>query len=263
MDQILSLLTKSLLSQDTVSSVSDNAGTSRQDTTSVLSSSLPALASGLLTSAGDKKTASQLNNLAEQAEGGSKADAGLGTQILNTILGGSSATRQLETSVSGKTGVSKNNVSTILALAAPLLLSLVANLVSTDTTRKKSSSKKSSGVDLSDGLDLNDVAALAGGLASSASSGRKSSGVDLSDGLGMDDVASLISGAVSTSTGSSSKKKSSGSSGSSRKSSSGRRSSSSGKKTSAKKKSSSSKKADSDAAEVVTDLLTSLLTGKK
>lgn len=68
-----------------------------------------------------------------------------------------------------------------LATIAGSLLT-IAN--ATGITTKKT---KKSGVDLSDGIGLDDVAGLAGTLLSNNSK-KKTGGVDLSDGIGLDDV---------------------------------------------------------------------------
>lgn len=68
-----------------------------------------------------------------------------------------------------------------LATIAGSLLT-IAN--ATGITTKKT---KKSGVDLSDGIGLDDVAGLAGSLLTNNSK-KKTGGVDLSDGIGLDDV---------------------------------------------------------------------------
>jgi hypothetical protein len=62
--------------------------------------------------------------------------------------------------------------------------SLLAIANATGITTKKT---KKNGVDLSDGIGLDDVAGLASTLLSNNSK-KKTGGIDLSDGIGLDDV---------------------------------------------------------------------------
>lgn len=62
--------------------------------------------------------------------------------------------------------------------------SLLAIANATGITTKKT---KKNGVDLSDGIGLDDVAGLAGTLLSNNSK-KKTGGIDLSDGIGLDDI---------------------------------------------------------------------------
>ena len=71
-----------------------------------------------------------------------------------------------------------------LGKLATIAGSLLAIANATGITTKKT---KKSGVDLSDGIGLDDVAGLAGTLLSNNSK-KKTSGIDLSDGIGLDDV---------------------------------------------------------------------------
>lgn len=122
-----------------------------------------------------------------------EADEADGEKIVNHILG--SKTKTVTKDIAGKTKLSSNQVMSILAICAPLLMSLLGN-----EKKSKGSKSKSDSLDMTslltsligggtsskkdnDGIDLGDIAGLL--LKTSSSKGKsKDDGVDLLDSIG-------------------------------------------------------------------------------
>lgn len=95
---------------------------------------------------------------------------------LTNMLFGTS--EQVQEQVSKKkTGLDLGTMMSVAGLASTLL---------------GGSKKKSTGIDLSDGIGLDDIMALAGGALTGST--KKKSGVDLSDGIDVSDIAALAAG---------------------------------------------------------------------
>jgi len=196
-----------LLSGDVIASIAKSAGASKGDTTNVLANALPDLVKSMASNASTKSGAQSLAKALDDHT----TDEGItsllknidledGTKILGHILG--SDNDSVKGKVSKKTGVDKDTTSTILATAAPLLLSALGS-------EKKSSKTDADGLgDLLGSLlgkdddndnDIKDTLfSLAGTLLTSAlsdsskkstkssKSSKKKSSKD--DGFGLDDI---------------------------------------------------------------------------
>ncbi len=192
-----------LLSGDVIASIAKSAGASKSDTASVLANALPDLVKSMATNAttkdGAKSLAKALDDHTSDASAASllkNIDLEDGAKILGHILGSDNDTVTKKTSK--KSGVDNDTTSTILATAAPLLLSALGS-------EKKSSKTDADGLsDLlgsllgkDDGND-NDIKdtlfSLAGSLISSAlsdSSKKSSKKSSKDDDFGLDDIIGL------------------------------------------------------------------------
>lgn len=222
---IMGLLQNTLLSSSTLKEVTNASGASRQDASSVLSSSLPDLAKGLLSASSSSRKSSTLSALLEKVQGNDGSSADAAKKMLDTLLGGSKGTKETASAVSGKTGVSSEGVVAILTAAAPAIVAMA---------QKWMSSAKKNGFDLSDGLDMDDLLAL---------TGRKSSGARKKTTAGKSSTAKKTS-AKKTGTKKAGTKKTSSRKTSARKTSSKKTTArkASSKKAPAKKKTTSKKK---------------------
>ncbi|RAV29973.1 DUF937 domain-containing protein [Sinomicrobium soli] len=132
-------LLNSDLGRQIIGGVSSEAGTSQQETSSVLSMALPVLmgamqknasspegASSLLGAlSGSKHTGGILDNLGGFFGGGvNQEDEQDGAGILGHILGSKQST--VENAISQKSGVSSGTVSKIIKIAAPILMGYLA-----------------------------------------------------------------------------------------------------------------------------------------
>ncbi len=142
---LTSVLMKSLLSDDSVKSLSKKTGSSKSEVTDVLTAALPMLISGAGQQAKNESTSeSFLKALTKHAENDTSdmdsfmdnVDMADGAKILAHLLG--SDTESTTKKVSKKSGTSNDNTAQILTAAAPLLMSVLGQ------ENKKSSSKKSS-----------------------------------------------------------------------------------------------------------------------
>lgn len=123
----------SLLSGKGVAEIAKRAKVKQSDVAKVLSAGIPALLSGMHDNASDKAGEESLNralndhgkddveNVGAFLKG---ADLKDGKKILEHVLGDNQ--KALVDQIAGSTGVTKGKTTTILALAAPLILSLLA-----------------------------------------------------------------------------------------------------------------------------------------
>lgn len=132
----LTSLLSTMLSVDSVGSISQTAGVSIGEAQSVLGNALPSLLNGALEqSKGDDTAAGFDNALAQHAADDtsnvasffSKVDLTDGGKIINHLLGGDG---QAVSSISMKAGVSQKGTANILSAAAPLLMSLLGQQTS-------------------------------------------------------------------------------------------------------------------------------------
>ena len=126
----LNALMGALLSSESITGVSQNTGASEQQVQSVLGSALPLLLNGANTQAQDEQSGfagalqqhatNDTSNITSFLSGVDKID---GAKIVAHLLG---ANTQAQTqSVAAQTGVSPAQTGSILATAAPLLMSLM------------------------------------------------------------------------------------------------------------------------------------------
>ncbi len=170
---LLSLLLKSMTSQSSLNTLSNQTGGSSDQINKLLILAVPLLLKYLTKNASSEEGALSLLGALKQHKGKKAlhkqlvgADVEDGALILGHILGKKQDT--VTKDLAAKSGMEEKLVQAVLASIAPALLTGI----SAATT--SASKKKKSGVDLSDGLDFSDIAALFGGLEDAKPKGRKS-----------------------------------------------------------------------------------------
>ena len=146
---LLGILLKAMLSEGALKALAKKTGLNSKQLKKILPLALPLLLKMLTKNASEKDGA--LKSMAQQIE---EADQDDGAKIIGHILGKDSQSSLL--SLSNQSGLSQQEVSSVLSGIAPALLSGL----SAATSSAGSSAGK---VDLSDGLDLSDVVAMLGG----------------------------------------------------------------------------------------------------
>ena len=238
---LVSLLASGLATGESVNALSSKTSASDDQVTAALLAALPSMLGKMKTNASTEKGADSLMEALDQHDLSDAdivklikaADEADGVKILNHLYGSSKEQEAEAEQIAKKTGLSNKQVATIMACAAPALLTAVASAKKKQTSSAKvssakTSSKKSNSDDLTelltalmstgssskktskkdDGMGLDDILALAGAL-SGTTSGKKTSKKD--DGFGLDDVltiAGALSGGKTASKPSSSKKSS-------------------------------------------------------
>ncbi|MBQ6896130.1 MAG: DUF937 domain-containing protein [Oscillospiraceae bacterium] len=141
---LTSILINSMLSEDSIKSLSKKTGSSKDEVSSVLSAALPMLLKGAGRQAEDESTAESFSDALDQhAEDDTSdmetfmdnVDTADGAKILAHLLG--AETESTTKKVSKKSGTSDENTAQILTAAAPLLMSVLGQ------ENKKSKKKKS------------------------------------------------------------------------------------------------------------------------
>lgn len=164
-------LMSSLLSADSVSGLSQNTGVSAPDVQNVLAQALPMLLSGANQQAAESATSEGFAGalLQHAAKDTSDISAFLkdvdvedGAKIIAHLLGQQTAQKKKE--VSAKTGVSDQLTGEILAMAAPLLMSLLGQQTQAAQTADADASVGNLMTTLLGNVDVADIAmALIGG----------------------------------------------------------------------------------------------------
>lgn len=159
---LLQLLLGSLTTDDSVKQVSKKTGVASGDISKLLWIAVPLLISYLTKNASKKEGAQSLlgaltqhNSTATVAQQLSNADSDDGAKIIAHILGKDQ--NQIVNSLAQSSNLTTSQVNSVLNNIAPALL----NSLSTATTA--TAQKPSNKVDLSDGIDLSDLAGLLGG----------------------------------------------------------------------------------------------------
>lgn len=160
---LLQLLLGSLTSNDSVSSVAKKTGVSSKLTSKLLMMAIPLLISYMTKNASKKEGAQSLLGALTQHTSKetvsnqiANADSTDGAKIIGHILGADQSA--IISNLAKESGASVAEVNSILNSVAPALL----NSLSTATTA--TATKPTSGkVDLSDGIDLSDIAGLLNG----------------------------------------------------------------------------------------------------
>ena len=123
-----------LLSEGGVSAISKRTKVKQSDVAKVLSAGIPALLSGMADNASDPAGAEALTRAAQDHRAVNAANVGDflkgadlkdGKKILGHVLGDNQ--NVMIEKIAGEAGVTKGKATSILALAAPLLLSLLGN----------------------------------------------------------------------------------------------------------------------------------------
>ena len=157
---LLGILLKALLTDGALKALAKKTGLSSKQLKKVLPLALPLLLKMLTKNASEKDGAASLlgaltqhtskKSMEQQIE---EADTDDGAKIIGHILGNQSQSSLL--SLSNQSGLSQQEVSSVLSGIAPALLSGLSAATAAGSSAGK--------VDLSDGLDLSDVMAMLGG----------------------------------------------------------------------------------------------------
>ena len=160
---LLQLLMGTFTTDDSIKQVEKKSGVSKEAISKIIMIALPLLISYMTKNASKKDGAQSLLGALGQHTSSQTvsqqiktADQDDGDKIINHILG--SDKKGILSSLAQSTGISAKQVGTVLALIAPALL----NSLSTATTAQAAKPQKPA-VDLSDGIDLTDIAGLLGG----------------------------------------------------------------------------------------------------
>lgn len=166
------------LGDDNLENLGNQAGLNKDQTKTALQGALPVLLGAMAKNTANKGGADALNGALDRDHDGSildnlggflsSGDQGMGGSILKHVLGGQ--TSQIENGLSQKMGVSSSSISTILKMAAPILLGMLGK------------QKKEQGLD-------------AGGLGSLINMASKMGGSNQSGGLDIGDLIGMVAGA--------------------------------------------------------------------
>ncbi|MBR0385859.1 MAG: DUF937 domain-containing protein [Erysipelotrichaceae bacterium] len=198
---LLQLLLGTLVNNNSVDSVSKKTGVSSKLTSTLLMAAIPVLISYMTKNASSKKGAqSLLGALLQHTDTSTpqqqieEADEDDGSKIIAHILGNDQT--KVVNNLSRETGLTTSQVNKTLSTIAPYLLSSLSTATTTATKQKTTQTKKqTSGVDLSDGIDLTDVMSL---LTGTTTSSKQSSNSNL--------VGNILGSLLSTDTSATTKK---------------------------------------------------------
>ena len=210
---LLSIMS-ALMGSSSTNNISKATGTSTSDVTSILSSALPLLLTGVNNQASSSSTATSFANaLASHSQDNTSnlasffntAEMEDGSKIIKHLFG--SQTTTATKAIAKEAGVTQAQASSVLSAAAPYFMSLMGQQTEAATKKATTQEAKTAATSslISSLLGNADVTSLAGTLLSSAltsgtSSSKsttkkttaKKSGVDLSDGLDVKDVVGLL-----------------------------------------------------------------------
>ena len=198
-DNLISLM----LGNDSIHTISEKTGVSTDKTQEVMTAALPLLMEKMKSNASDAKGAESLSaalrahgtaNISDPAAFLKDADMQDGAKIVCHVLG--DETRKVQTGIARSSGLKNSQVSSILSMAAPLLLSAVGGEAASQNTSSSQLGSLLGGIlgsgSSSGGTGL--LGSLLGGsgsgLLNSILGSASSSGNDSSSGLG----GSLLSG---------------------------------------------------------------------
>lgn len=222
---LLQLLLGTLTTNDSVTSVSKKTGVSSKTISKLLMVAVPLLISYMTKNASKKEGAQSLLGALTQhtstqtvSQQIANADTDDGAKIIAHILGQDQ--NAIVNNLAKESNLTAKEVNSVLNSIAPALLNSLSTATTTaakpqtvkpQTTAKK---KKTSGVDLSDGIDLTDVFGLLSGAASTQSSSPASLlgsllGGTTSSKPQSNDLATNLLGSLLTSAATSNKKQSS------------------------------------------------------
>lgn len=192
-DATSSILT-ALLSSSNIKSIGKEAGASTAEVKKVLTSAVPSLLQGASAQASGASTAAGfLQALSSHAsDKAGTIDLSDGTKILSHLLG--SKKTSTTNAVAKESGVDKSKVGSILAAAAPLLLSVLGQQTNAGSSNSSAVASLLSGVVSSNMSGL--LSGLLGGGSSSASSGTVKPGASGSSGSDLAGVAAGLLGSL-------------------------------------------------------------------
>ena len=197
----LTSLLGAFLGGQSTSGISQATGTSSSAVSSILTAAIPALLGGASQQANNASTADSFAaalqqhaaaNTSNVASFFNTVDTADGAKIINHLFGGSSNTTIK--SIANQAGVTQKEASNVLSAAAPYLMTLIGQQTQAET--KKQTTAANTGSLMSSLLGNVDLGSLAGSLlsggAAKKTATKKSSGVDLSDGLDAGDLMGLL-----------------------------------------------------------------------
>ncbi len=207
---LLQLLLGSLMSNESVNATSKKTGVSSNGISKLLMMAVPLLLTYLTKNASKKEGATSLlsaltqhtstQTVSQQIKNGDSTD---GAKIIAHILG--SDHKSVISNLAKETGLSSKEVNAVLNSIAPALL----NSLSTATTATAAKPKQENKIDLSDGIDLSDIAGLLGGASVSNVNNNPAAGLlgsllggtanqtQQSSNTGLDLLSSLLGGGTS------------------------------------------------------------------
>ena len=176
-----------ILSDESVKSISKKTGASQRDISSVLSAALPLLLAGANNQAQNQDTAESFTNALVQHSANDTSDVGSffgkvdlsdGAKIVAHLLGANTQSNAQTQTIAQQSGVNSADTGNILAAAAPLLMSLLGQQTNVQSNNNSSAIGSLMGSLLgsllsdndqqsnsnSSGIDLGDVVSLLGKL---------------------------------------------------------------------------------------------------
>ena len=179
---LLSILLKSLLTDNSVNTMSQKTGLDAKLLRKLLPLAIPLLLRAMTKNASNQAGASSLlsaltqhTNTKPMEQQIAEADTVDGAKILAHILGNSSQ-EELQ-NLANQTGMSQQQVASALSSITPAMLSGLSAATTTATNASTAAASTAGKVDLSDGLDLSDVMAMLGGSQAQAQSKPQSGGL--------------------------------------------------------------------------------------
>lgn len=160
----LGSIASTLLGSSSLNGIANSTGASKKDVTQVLSSALPLLLQGAGKQSTGKTTASSFAQALEQHAGASTSsissffknvDLDDGAKIVSHLLSGK--TDATAKKISKETGLDTKTIISILAAAAPLIMSLLGKKTAQAKKTDKSSSTQDLGKALLESVDVNSL----------------------------------------------------------------------------------------------------------
>ncbi len=194
----MTALLAQLLSSDAINGISKASNTSKTDVSNILAQALPTLLTGATSQANNAQTTSGFgkalvdhskDDVSDLSAFFKNVDLNDGSKIVSHLLGGD--TQKTTNALAKSTKTSSASTLAVLSAVAPLLMTLLGK----QTTNKKNNSNdlvSALAGQLLGSVDMGSLAsALLGG--SKKTTSKKSSGIDLSDGLDLSDVIGIAS----------------------------------------------------------------------
>ena len=155
-----------LLGGNTLSALSKQSGVKADDLTKILSSALPSLLQGANKQSNDAKTAAGFASALEQhakTDTGSLAsffknvDTTDGSKIVQHLLG--TSTNKKTDEIAKSSGIDPKTVATVMAFAAPLMMSLIGKQATAKKEEKKAETNTTASIaqSLLSNIDVGDI----------------------------------------------------------------------------------------------------------
>ena len=176
---LLQLLLGSLTTDDSINSVSKKTGVSSKTISKLLMIAVPLLISYMTKNASKKDGAQSLLSALTQHTSSAtvssqikNADSDDGAKIIAHILGKDQ--NAIVNNLAAQANISTAQVNSVLNNIAPAILNSLSTAASATAAKPKPASPK---VDLSDGIDLSDIAGLLGGATASNTNANPAAGL--------------------------------------------------------------------------------------